>query len=146
MKTAAAMRLTKLHGDPKSTLVGPAHARDGTEVLVLPWPDQTPPSGCSHRRRNPRSIGGLPSAPGISRCRRKADAATLPCMPDKLPVEVLTELGRVTWAVVRLEDYVQLPSRLLTRTPQLSHRSHARDLDWRSRTRSQARQIQVGGG
>jgi hypothetical protein len=36
MNAAAAMRLTQLHGEPKSTLVGPAHARDGTEVPVLP--------------------------------------------------------------------------------------------------------------
>ena len=32
MSAAAAMRLTQLHGEPRSTLVGPAHARDGTEV------------------------------------------------------------------------------------------------------------------
>jgi hypothetical protein len=39
------MRLAQLHGEPKSTLVGPAHARDGTEVPVsrgrrLPAVDQ----------------------------------------------------------------------------------------------------------
>ncbi len=45
MNAAAAMRLTQLHGEPKSTLVGSAHARDGTEVPVLPWPDQTPHNG-----------------------------------------------------------------------------------------------------
>ena len=27
MSAAAAMRLTQVHGEPKSTLVGPAHAR-----------------------------------------------------------------------------------------------------------------------
>jgi hypothetical protein len=27
-------------------------------------------------------------------------------MPDELPVEVFTELGRVTWAAIKLEDYV----------------------------------------
>jgi hypothetical protein len=32
---------------------------------------------------------------------------TLPCMPDELPVDVLTELGRVTWAVIKLEDYAE---------------------------------------
>ena len=26
-------------------------------------------------------------------------------MPDDLPVDVLTELGRVTWAAIKLEDY-----------------------------------------
>ena len=36
MSAAAAMRLTQLRGEPKSTLVGPARARDGTEVPVLP--------------------------------------------------------------------------------------------------------------
>jgi hypothetical protein len=29
MSAAAAMRRTQLHGEPKLTLVGPAHARDG---------------------------------------------------------------------------------------------------------------------
>ena len=38
MSAAAAMRPTQLHGEPKSTLAGPAHARDGTEVPVRPWP------------------------------------------------------------------------------------------------------------
>jgi hypothetical protein len=28
-------------------------------------------------------------------------------MPDELPVEVLTELGRVTWAAIKLEDYTE---------------------------------------
>jgi hypothetical protein len=28
-------------------------------------------------------------------------------MPDELPVDVITELGRVTWAAIRLEDYVE---------------------------------------
>jgi hypothetical protein len=28
-------------------------------------------------------------------------------MPDDLPLDVLTELGRVTWAVIRLEDYTE---------------------------------------
>jgi hypothetical protein len=42
MSTAAAARLTQLHGEPKSKLAGPAQASDGTEVLVLPSPDQTP--------------------------------------------------------------------------------------------------------
>jgi len=32
MSAAAAMRLTQLHGEPKPTLAGLAHARDGTEV------------------------------------------------------------------------------------------------------------------
>jgi hypothetical protein len=45
MSAAAAMRLTQVHGEPKSTLVGPAHARDGTGVPVLQWPDQTPHNG-----------------------------------------------------------------------------------------------------
>lgn len=31
----------------------------------------------------------------------------MPCMPkDELPVDVLTELGRLTWAAIKLEDYV----------------------------------------
>jgi hypothetical protein len=51
MSAAAAMRLTQLHGEPKSTLVGPAHARDGTEVPVLPWPDQTPHNADRSRGR-----------------------------------------------------------------------------------------------
>jgi hypothetical protein len=30
------------------------------------------------------------------------------CMPaDELPVDVLTELGRVTWAAIKLEDYAE---------------------------------------
>jgi hypothetical protein len=28
-------------------------------------------------------------------------------MPDEPPVEVLTELGRVTWVAIKLEDYVE---------------------------------------
>ena len=36
MSAAAATRLTQLHGEPKSTLVWLAHARDGTKVPVLP--------------------------------------------------------------------------------------------------------------
>jgi hypothetical protein len=28
-------------------------------------------------------------------------------MPDEFPVDVLTELGRVTWAAIKLEDYVE---------------------------------------
>jgi hypothetical protein len=28
-------------------------------------------------------------------------------MPDDLPVDVFTELGRVTWAAIRLEDYTE---------------------------------------
>jgi hypothetical protein len=28
-------------------------------------------------------------------------------MPDDLPVDVLTELGRVTWAAIKLEDYAE---------------------------------------
>ncbi|MBV9095194.1 MAG: hypothetical protein JO132_15170 [Streptosporangiaceae bacterium] len=28
-------------------------------------------------------------------------------MPDELPVDVFTELGRVTWAAIKLEDYVE---------------------------------------
>ena len=39
MSAAAAMRLTRLRGEP-STLVGPAHARDGAEV---PEPDGATP-------------------------------------------------------------------------------------------------------
>jgi hypothetical protein len=69
MSAAAAMRLTQLHGEPKSTLVGPAHARDGTEVPVLPWPDQTPHNGdrsrasgavlwCVHRDASCRRLPG----------------------------------------------------------------------------------------
>ncbi|HEV7973823.1 hypothetical protein [Amycolatopsis sp.] len=27
--------------------------------------------------------------------------------PDELPLDVLTELGRVTWAVIKLEDYAE---------------------------------------
>jgi hypothetical protein len=45
MSAAAATRLTLIRGAPESTLAGPAHARDGTEVPVLPWPDQTPHDG-----------------------------------------------------------------------------------------------------
>jgi hypothetical protein len=30
--SAAAARLTQIHGEPKSTLAGPAHARGGTSV------------------------------------------------------------------------------------------------------------------
>jgi hypothetical protein len=36
-------------------------------------------------------------------------------MPDDLPVDVLTELGRVTWAAIKLEDY--------TEGPMLAHRT-----------------------
>jgi len=32
---------------------------------------------------------------------------TIPAMPDELPVDVLTELGRVTWAAIKLEDYIE---------------------------------------
>jgi hypothetical protein len=28
-------------------------------------------------------------------------------MPDDLPLDVLTELGRVTWAAIKLEDYTE---------------------------------------
>jgi acyl-CoA reductase-like NAD-dependent aldehyde dehydrogenase len=28
-------------------------------------------------------------------------------MPDELPADVFTELGRVTWAAIKLEDYVE---------------------------------------
>jgi hypothetical protein len=28
-------------------------------------------------------------------------------MPDELPIEVFTELGRVTWAAIKLEDYTK---------------------------------------
>src|SRR5262249_43753365 len=32
--------------------------------------------------------------------------STIPIMPvDDLPIDVLTELGRVTWAAIKLEDY-----------------------------------------
>jgi hypothetical protein len=31
----------------------------------------------------------------------------IPGMPDDLPVDVLTELGRVTWAAIKLEDYTE---------------------------------------
>jgi len=48
MSAAAAMRLTQVHGEPKSTLVGPAHARGEGVVLVsfrasgrLPFGDLT---------------------------------------------------------------------------------------------------------
>ena len=37
-----------------------------------------------------------------------ADAMdTIPAMPDELSVDVFTELGRVTWAAIKLEDYVE---------------------------------------
>jgi hypothetical protein len=37
-----------------------------------------------------------------------ADAmGTIPAMPDELSVDVFTELGRVTWAAIKLEDYVE---------------------------------------
>jgi hypothetical protein len=32
---------------------------------------------------------------------------TIPAMPDELSVDVFTELGRVTWAAIKLEDYVE---------------------------------------
>jgi len=35
MSAAAATRLTQLHGEPESTLVWQAHARDATELPVL---------------------------------------------------------------------------------------------------------------
>jgi hypothetical protein len=57
MSAAAAMRLTQLHGEPKSTLVGPAHARDGTEVPVLPWPDQTPHNGDAEGKLLVNAVG-----------------------------------------------------------------------------------------
>jgi hypothetical protein len=28
-------------------------------------------------------------------------------MPEELPIEVFTELGRVTWAAIKLEDYTK---------------------------------------
>jgi len=39
MSVAAALRLTQFHGEPKPTLVGPAHARDGTEAGTPMGPD-----------------------------------------------------------------------------------------------------------
>jgi hypothetical protein len=34
--------------------------------------------------------------------------STIPFMPvDDLPIDVLTELGRVTWAAIKLEDYAE---------------------------------------
>jgi hypothetical protein len=37
-----------------------------------------------------------------------ADAmGTIPAMSDELSVDVFTELGRVTWAAIKLEDYVE---------------------------------------
>jgi hypothetical protein len=32
---------------------------------------------------------------------------TIPAMPDELSVDVFTELGRVTWTAIKLEDYVE---------------------------------------
>jgi hypothetical protein len=46
MSAAAAMRLTQLHGEPKSTLAGPAHARDGTE---MDRQERHSPSGSARR-------------------------------------------------------------------------------------------------
>ena len=40
--------------------------------------------------------------------RSSADAVgTILAMPDELSVDVFTELGRVTWAAIKLEDYVE---------------------------------------
>src|SRR3954466_7114010 len=36
-----------------------------------------------------------------------AAVSTIRAMPDELPVDVFTELGRVTWAAIKLEDYVE---------------------------------------
>ena len=36
-----------------------------------------------------------------------AAVSTIRAMPDELPVDVFTELGRVTWAAIKLEDYVR---------------------------------------
>ena len=33
--------------------------------------------------------------------------STIRAMPDELSVDVFTELGRVTWAAIKLEDYVE---------------------------------------
>jgi hypothetical protein len=51
------------------------------------------------------------------------DGGTIPCMPDDLPVDVLTELGRVTWAAIKLEDYVDdLCRRIEPADPQTDRR------------------------
>lgn len=64
-----------------------------------------------------RGNGSLPPITGLFLTRRShlggatsdsADAmGTIPAMPDELSVDVFTELGRVTWAAIKLEDYVE---------------------------------------
>ena len=81
MSAAAAMRLTQLHGEPKSTLAGPAHARDGTEVPVLPWRRRGAAAAWSSPppfRRSPgRSVSaGIPLAPIIYAVNKILDTVT----------------------------------------------------------------------
>jgi hypothetical protein len=79
------------------------------------------PPKVTHSREDGRWVtrgnGLLPPITGLFLTRRShlggatsdsADAmGTIPAMPDELSVDVFTELGRVTWAAIKLEDYVE---------------------------------------
>lgn len=52
--------------------------------------------------------------PGQSTMVRVQFATTLLVMPADLPIDVLTELGRVTWAAIKLEDYAESYARSLS--------------------------------
>jgi hypothetical protein len=66
MSAAAAMRLTQLHGEPKSTLVGPSARQRRHGGAVLRWPDQTPHNGWTVARP---IFQGCPSVAGVVRRR-----------------------------------------------------------------------------
>jgi uncharacterized protein YhfF len=97
MSAAAAMRLTQLPGEPESTLAGPAHARDGTEVPVFLWPGCMGcmkirvclVSRCPHLAPAFRSFGSTASAAGQAGIRvpRQAHVVRLAAMsPEDLPI------------------------------------------------------------
>jgi len=51
-------------------------------------------------------------------------------MPDFLPVDVLTELGRVTWAAIKLEDYTEGLCSIIEPT---NPRTDKRQVSWKIR-------------
>jgi hypothetical protein len=60
----------------------------------------------------PRLVGRSSRARGLHTARGRLlgqlpRVRTILAMPDDLPIDVLTELGRVTWAAIKLEDYTE---------------------------------------
>jgi len=57
----------------------------------------------------PARQGTTAAVSGEHGCGEESNAVgTIPIMPvDDLPIDVLTELGRVTWAAIKLEDYAE---------------------------------------